>query len=261
MKVIELVLMAVLGATGALPAFASEVHQFAIPEEEAAAAIRDFGTQAHVQILVAGEAVSGKKLHAVTGELSTEDGLKTLLSGSGLTHQYVGDHSVAVMPAQLPRPGSSTQAREVSGGTDSADKEGKKSFFDRFRLAQVDQGKAASNKSVGTQDEEQASQRKPVQLEEVLVTAQKRIERLQDVPVPVSVLTADALAETNKLLLTDYATSVPGFNVAPLDFASQVMAIRGVTTGGFTLPTVAITVDGVCEARRGHSLGLIAWAG
>ena len=81
-RVAELLLIAVLAASGSLPVFAVEVHRFDIPELEAAAAIREFAVQAHVQILVAGEAVNGKKLHAVTGELSTEQGINALLSGN-----------------------------------------------------------------------------------------------------------------------------------------------------------------------------------
>jgi iron complex outermembrane recepter protein len=51
--------------------------------------------------------------------------------------------------------------------------------------------------------------------DEVIVTAQKRTERLQDVPVFVTAMNADALVDSNQLWLQDYYTSVPGFNVMP----------------------------------------------
>src|ERR1700723_3206089 len=53
------------------------------------------------------------------------------------------------------------------------------------------------------------------QLQEVLVTAQKREERLQDVPIPVSVVSTAALTENNQTKLTDYYTEVPGLSIAP----------------------------------------------
>jgi len=166
-RVAELILMAVLAATGSLPAFAVEVHRFDIPEEEAAAAIRDFGVQAHVQILAAGEAVNGKKLHAVTGELSTEEGINALLSGSGLTHQYVGDRSIALLAAS---PGTVASAQaQIDGQAGATSKEGKKESSGEFRVAQVDQGQTSSTSTVEKQDE-QASKKKPVQVEEVVVT-------------------------------------------------------------------------------------------
>ena len=49
---------------------------------------------------------------------------------------------------------------------------------------------------------------------EIVVTAQKKSERLQDVPVPVSVLAADTLVTNNQLGLEDYYSSVPGLNYA-----------------------------------------------
>lgn len=87
---------------------------------------------------------------------------------------------------------------------------------------------------------------KAARLEEVLVTAQKKgVERLQDVPVPVAVINADALAATGHVLLRDYYTMVPGLNVSPGIVGRQPLSVRGVTTGGFTTPTVGITIDDV----------------
>ena len=94
--VIEVILAAAL-ATSGLPAFAAETHQFDIPAEAAPAAIRDFATQANVQILTAGDNVKDKQLHAVSGVLSTDQGLHVLLADSGLSPQYVGDHSIALV--------------------------------------------------------------------------------------------------------------------------------------------------------------------
>src|SRR5258708_22565048 len=97
--VIDIVLVAALAAAGPIPAFASETHQFDVPAEDAAFAIRNFASQAHVQILVAGENVKEKHLHAVYGEFSTEQGLRLLLADSGLIPQYVGDRSIALVTA------------------------------------------------------------------------------------------------------------------------------------------------------------------
>ncbi len=82
--------------------------------------------------------------------------------------------------------------------------------------------------------------------EQVMVTAQKRgAERLQDVPVPVSVLDADSLAGTARVLLRDYYTSVPGLSVAPNIETTQMISIRGISTGSFTTPTVGVMIDEV----------------
>jgi iron complex outermembrane receptor protein len=90
-----------------------------------------------------------------------------------------------------------------------------------------------------------------IALEEIIVTAQKREERLQDVPIPVSVISADALTDNNQLKIADYYTQVPGLSVAPSTLSSQTLSIRGITTGAVAAgppnpgPTVGITVDDV----------------
>lgn len=84
------------------------------------------------------------------------------------------------------------------------------------------------------------------QLAEVVVTAEKRSERLQDVPVPVTSLGGDNLADNNQLRIQDYFASVPGLNFTTDDRGTPNLAIRGVSTGaGAGNPTVGITIDDV----------------
>jgi len=84
-----------------------------------------------------------------------------------------------------------------------------------------------------------------VELEEVLVTAQKRSERLEDVPVPVTVIGTEALTEQNLLRIEDYYASVPGLSFSSNGHGDASLSIRGVTTGGYTNPTVGVTIDDV----------------
>lgn len=82
-------------------------------------------------------------------------------------------------------------------------------------------------------------------VEEVIVTAQKRSERIQDIPIPVTALDADRLVETNKLRIQDYYATVPGLSVTPGLQSSQALSIRGISTGSTFNPTVGITIDDV----------------
>jgi outer membrane receptor protein involved in Fe transport len=83
-------------------------------------------------------------------------------------------------------------------------------------------------------------------LNEIVVTAQKREERLQDVPIPVSVIGAAELTESNQLLLQEYFDKSPGISLSPASQSQQNIAIRGITTGiGTGNPTVGIVVDDV----------------
>ena len=95
-----------------------------------------------------------------------------------------------------------------------------------------------------TQEEAQNQQ----ELAEVVVTAQKRAERLQDVPVSVSAVSGTTLEATRATSLADYAAFVPGLQVTSYTGQpSQVnLTLRGIGTGsGGANQTVAIYVDEV----------------
>jgi outer membrane receptor protein involved in Fe transport len=79
---------------------------------------------------------------------------------------------------------------------------------------------------------------------DIVVTAQKRDQRLLDVPVAVSAITSDTLISQNINSLKDYFSRVPGLQYGGQNTAS--LSIRGVTTGErLANPTVAIVVDDV----------------
>ena len=77
----------------------------------------------------------------------------------------------------------------------------------------------------------------------IVVTAQKRNERLQEVPLSVTALDAASLSQQNLVSLQDYSSRVPGLTYSGNQQGE--IAIRGVTTGFGTNPTVAILVDDV----------------
>jgi outer membrane receptor protein involved in Fe transport len=79
-------------------------------------------------------------------------------------------------------------------------------------------------------------------LEEVIVTAQKRTERLQDVPNAVTAISVDRLQNEAANGLQDYFREIPGLSVQGSQGAEQI-SIRGITSSGFTGPTVGIYID------------------
>jgi outer membrane receptor protein involved in Fe transport len=84
------------------------------------------------------------------------------------------------------------------------------------------------------------------ELSEVIVSAQRKVERLQDVPIPVTAMAGAALADSNHFRLQDYASQVPGLTAASSDTATgPVINIRGIAPAGFGNPTVGIMVDDV----------------
>ncbi|MDB5365609.1 MAG: hypothetical protein JWM77_1536 [Rhodospirillales bacterium] len=68
------------------------------------------------------------------------------------------------------------------------------------------------------------------QIEEVLVTAQKRTESIQAVPQAISVLTGDQLDRLQVKELADLAAYVPGMSVRGGSVGNRTIVLRGITT-------------------------------
>jgi outer membrane receptor protein involved in Fe transport len=83
-------------------------------------------------------------------------------------------------------------------------------------------------------------------LEYVVVTAQKREERLIDVPVAVTAVTAESLTSQDMVRMSDIYSSVPGLQYAGgLSGRVYGLSLRGITTGGNANPTLAILIDDI----------------
>src|SRR6185437_12048234 len=81
-------------------------------------------------------------------------------------------------------------------------------------------------------------------LEEIVVTAQKRTERLLDVPAAVTALKTDDLLSKGALRFEDYQAYVPGLSTTPGAPGFNQITLRGVTTGTNQLSaTVATYLD------------------
>ena len=96
-----------------------------------------------------------------------------------------------------------------------------------------------------------------VSLGEIVVTAQKREEKLQDVPAAVSVLSGDALAARGSVNLEGAQYLVPTLNFRKSGTTiNQTLFLRGVGTSTFSIagePSISTVVDGVVFSRAGEA--------
>ncbi|MDP3676750.1 MAG: TonB-dependent receptor [Novosphingobium sp.] len=92
---------------------------------------------------------------------------------------------------------------------------------------------------------------------EIVVTAQKRTERLQDIPLAVSVIGGDALEASARPSIEGAAQLVPALNFLKSGTTlNQTIFLRGVGTASFSIagePSVSTVVDGVVFARSGEA--------
>lgn len=95
-------------------------------------------------------------------------------------------------------------------------------------------------------------------LEEVLVMATKREQTLQEVPVAVSVVSAESIERSQVLDIKDLQTLVPSLRVTQLQGSAQTnFIIRGFGNGANNAgiePSVGVFLDGVYRSRVGSAL-------
>ncbi len=79
-------------------------------------------------------------------------------------------------------------------------------------------------------------------LETIVVTAEKRVERLQDVPMSVTALSGNELDRLQAWDFADYAALVPGLSLQTTQPGSTRLTLRGQNAGGDG-STVAVYID------------------
>src|SRR5690606_12815210 len=109
------------------------------------------------------------------------------------------------------------------------------------------------------QDAAPAAEERPTTLSGITVTAQKREEALQDVPIVINVLPEQLLLDTGVRDIKDMQVLVPGLTVTSTQSAAQTTArIRGIGTVGDNPgleSSVGVVIDGVYRARNSVSFG------
>jgi iron complex outermembrane receptor protein len=220
-----------------------------IPPEGLGIALEALARDRKLQLIYATDDVGNRYTEGAAGNLSTGDALNRILKGTGLSYQFLDDKTVTVQPVF-----ASSRKSETDGDV-GKEAIGSTSRWENLRLAQANSGMGQGSTGLDAQNTPARSGESSPVLSEVIVTAQKKSERLQDVPVPISVVDTQVLAQNNQNRLQDYFASVPGLNLLPSFEDSQFLSIRGITTGSFTNPTVGFTVDDVPYGGFTTSLG------
>ena len=96
------------------------------------------------------------------------------------------------------------------------------------------------------------------QIDEIIVTANKREQTLQDIPVSVSVTTGDTIGKAAIQDIIDLQSVVPTLRVSQLQSSTNTsFSIRGFGNGSNNEgiePSVGVFIDGVYRSRAGSSI-------
>lgn len=97
-------------------------------------------------------------------------------------------------------------------------------------------------------------------VETVVVTAEKRAEPLQNVPIAVTALTGEKLTEMGGSDLADFAGAIPGLSFQNDRAGENSTTIRGISEIGGTAPSVGVYIDEIpVTAVTGEQVNLKAF--
>lgn len=164
-----------------------------IPSTNAAEALNTLAEQTDALLLFPYQDALSRQTNALKGRYDLSVALKVLLDGTGLQG---GVSEAGVIQISLLE--DEPQSEELTGSTEA---DTSKSFL----AAVLDFFVAESEVTPVF-----AQQEKNLSPEEIIVTGRKREESLQDIPVSISVLSSNVVAEQNILDLGDLADLVPG---------------------------------------------------
>lgn len=223
--VLHVAAIAVAMAFGALgQAYAADTKPIDVPAGELTLALETLAKQSGVEFVYEVQQLRGLQTKGVHGEFTTEHAVAKLLEGTKL--QVTKHQSGAVLIATPQATSSVATAEPIA-----------------LRLAQTDNTQSTNNQKSENSSPESSSEDSGTKLQEIVVTAQKREERLIDVPQAVTVLSSEYLAKLGATQFRDFANSVPGLSFTTAGAGYTQISLRGVTTGRDIVPTVGIYVD------------------
>lgn len=185
---------------------------FNIPQQRADLALTMFAEQADLTLIFPFDKARRETANQLIGEYSLEEAVQILLAGTSLNATFSQRLVISI----------STDSETVSG-------EGK-------MIQKKDTGLFALLASILTASAAQAQETEnpdaPVQLEEIIVTAQKREQNIQDVPISVSVLSGEYLDSARFQGVAESLNQVAGVNLFTNgQSGANKASVRGVTAG------------------------------
>ena len=210
---------------------------FDIPAQRADLALTEFAEQADLTLVFRVDEVRDKLANALQGRFTIEDGAQRLLAGTGLEATIGSKLVLKVVDSTVVEP----QGDAMTGTR------GKRGII--AGLAAVLFGSPADA-------QEERSTEGILPLEEIVVTAQRRAENLQEIPLAITALDRQRLQRAGITSPERLEFVAPNVTFAQSG-ADNRISIRGVSSTGIEVnadPVVGIFSDGIYQSRSSQAL-------
>ena len=225
------------------PAVEMQPLEFNIAALPIGDALNEFAAQSGLQIVLYSDISDGLSSKPISGRFDSQDAaIASLLTSTDLSHEFLNDNTIAIQAAEQPR------------GRDS----GKSQPASVILIAQA-QTSAEQNQtsSQGGNSSESSEEADTNYIEEIMVTAQKREQSVQDVGIAITAFTGKQIRDLRIEDASQLAFYVPGlYTATSFGNTLQVFSIRGVTQNDFNdhgeAPTVVYMDDGYMASMSGQ---------
>jgi iron complex outermembrane receptor protein len=221
LRALSLCAPAALLETAATPAQAAEPAALTsdIPAQSLTRALAAFGRQTGLQLIYVSKIADAQRSGGARAGATRAEALTQLLADTGLQFEFLNARTVRIYAAPAAAPALVPTPAPVAGA-----------------LQHVAEGHAA----------------RTLAFDEVVVTANRREEKIQDVPIAIQVLTNDTLARLQAVTLDDFVKYLPGVTAHGVGAGQSNIYVRGLATavtgvqssgviGAF--PNVAVYLD------------------
>jgi iron complex outermembrane recepter protein len=220
------ILAAVTPTARAAESTSPQASQTAIAPQPLGDALEQWAVQNGKQLMFDADLAAGKTTRGAAAGLSEMETLSRLLDGTGLVYRVLNDRTISIFPRDGAANAVGTSTAMPALSTSEVDDR------DPVHLAQSDASAENSSSQADASSDANAADQE-TSLQEVIVTAQKRAERLQDVPISVSVLSGFDLDRDSSRGVSDVLNQVGGVSVFDLHPGETKITIRGVAADPF----------------------------
>ena len=189
-----------------------------IPTQGADKALVEFARQTGISVLFPTEQINQITTNAVRGKYEVKEALAVLLRGTGLM-------------AELSETGVLTVKITDELGSSAMQSNGQKKWLSV--LISTLAAAFAGHSSVAQETPGASSNNEPGNLAEIIVTARRRAENVQSVPISIDVVSEQTLKENNIQTIGDLQYLVPSMSASTFSTRDSVnLSIRGQGTSG-----------------------------
>ena len=213
-----------LGLSASAANAAEPVFDINIPSQDAAASIEQLAVQTGAITIFPYDLAAGQQANAVIGRYTLAEALELLLQGTNLSGDLRSQSVISISRRDMADGEGEGEELRPTNNVPLA----------RRIVRTIANLFSADAMSVRTQTANRSSEVSDPVLEEIVVTARKRVESLQEVPVAVSVLSDALIVDAGVLTVDDIYNLIPGADYARASNGERygsTPSIRGVRAG------------------------------